>query len=203
MSDVTNVSNWRNLVILVEVENWIDVLVKIWKATNEYSPRYYEVRCSGKHENTRFVGLDFRFFSLSNIEKEIQNLMKHIGIPPESYDIDPKKRSDEKAKIFSNCSGTYKGVTKDTRHTPLFLEFLTRVADLAVDFLQELSEMTSKNSESQEPRNEVSHLFRTMMGIQDGLDWDNILDKELTYAPARRMLERSKICEDIFSHKLA
>ena len=191
MDDVTKADYWRNLVVFADVKQWIDVLSQVWNATSQYSPRYYEVRCSFEVNVTRFVGLDFRFYSPTNIEKALCRVMKKIGIPEEFYDIDPKQQSDDKAKIFAGCSGTYKSVITDTKHTSSFLEFLMRVADLAVDFLQELPEMTCENPASEEPRNEVSHLFRTMMGIQDGLDKDTTTDELILYDSVETMLQRA------------
>ncbi|MFW9889820.1 MAG: hypothetical protein ACFFER_16650 [Candidatus Thorarchaeota archaeon] len=188
MSNINKVENWTNLVTLCQIEQWTKILTKVWDRTKEYSPRYYEVRCSFSHQKQRYIGLDFRFFSQKEIKKELTDVMNEIGISAEYYDINPKSRSDEKAKLFSKCSGSYKGVQIDVKRTSGFLQFLSKVSNLAVAFLSDIEEMTSSHPESQEPRNEVSHLFRIMMGIQDGLDWDTVTDSAIAYPPLGNML---------------
>jgi len=116
--------------------------------------------------------------------------MANLNIVEDEYDINPKQRAGDKAEFFADCSGSYEGVNRDEKHTPEFLEFLTNVSNLAVEFLDNLGIMTCGHTESQEPRNEVSHLFRIMMGIQDGLDWDIVSDHEIEYPPFLNMAKR-------------
>ncbi|MGV9103953.1 MAG: hypothetical protein ACOC3C_07560 [Candidatus Thorarchaeota archaeon] len=181
MTKINKTKNWTNLVVFVQEETWIGTLIDIWKRTNGFIPRYYEIRCRRQYRGKLCIGLDLRFFSPEPIEDSLVALMREIGVDPEYYDINPKQRTDKKAKIFEKCSGSYRETKIDRKHTPEFLEFLTKVSDLAVEFLSNITLMTSSDPKSEEPRNEVSHLFRIMMGIQDGLDFDVINNKYIKY----------------------
>lgn len=179
--DLTETKNWSNLVVLVPESDWVTVLVNIWKRMSEISPKYYEIRCRPEHRGRTCIGLDFRFFSKTPIKSKLVALMKKMKIAEDDYDINPKLRTDDKAVIFAKCSGSYKGVDEDEKHTPTFLDFLSKVSELAVNFLSDLETMRCEHPDSQEPRNEVSHLFRNMMGIQDLLDRDFIRNQPIVY----------------------